>query len=84
MTTRNKIAYAVTSALLIGLCLTAVSINAADWPGFLGPNRDGHSPDKGLLKKWPADGPQLLWKVDTIGPGWSSMSVVDGNLYTTG
>jgi outer membrane protein assembly factor BamB len=84
MITRNKIICAVTSALLIGLCLTAVSINAADWPGFLGPNRDGHSPDKGLLKAWGSDGPPLLWKVDTIGPGWSSMSVVDGNLYTTG
>ena len=84
MTLRNTIVYALTAALLGGLCLTAVSINAADWPGFLGPNRDGHSPDKGLLKKWPADGPPLLWKVDNIGPGWSSMSVVDDCVYTTG
>ncbi len=57
---------------------------AADWPGFLGPDRDGNSPDSGLLKQWPADGPPLLWKVDDIGPGWSSMAVVDGNIYTTG
>ena len=57
---------------------------AADWPGFLGPNRDGNSPDTGLLKQWPADGPPLLWKLDDIGPGWSSMAVVGGNIYTTG
>jgi len=84
MTTRNTTACALTAALLLGLCLTAVSINAADWPGFLGPNRDGHSPDKGLLKQWGADGPPLLWKVDNIGPGWSSMAVADGYVYTTG
>jgi len=84
MTKRNTVVYALTAALLLGLSLTVVSINAADWPGFLGPNRDGHSPDKGLLKKWPDDGPPLLWKVDNIGPGWSSMAVADGYVYTTG
>jgi len=70
MTLRNTTVYALTAALLLGLCLTVVSINAADWPGFLGPNRDGHSPDKGLLKQWPEGGPPLLWKVNNIGPGW--------------
>ncbi|MEI7901306.1 MAG: pyrrolo-quinoline quinone, partial [bacterium] len=57
---------------------------AADWPGFLGTNRDGHSPDTGLLKQWPAEGPALLWKADTIGPGWSSVAVANGCVYTTG
>ena len=84
MTLRNTTAYALTAALLGGLCLTAVSINAADWPGFLGPNRDGHSPDKGLLKQWASGGPPLLWKVNNIGPGWSSMAIADGCVYTTG
>jgi outer membrane protein assembly factor BamB len=84
MTTRNGTARVITAALLVGLCLAAVSVNAADWPGFLGPNRDGHSPDKGLVKSWSADGPPLLWKVDNVGPGWSSMAVADGAVYTTG
>ena len=26
---------------------------AADWPAFRGPNRDGLSPETGLLKEWP-------------------------------
>jgi len=56
----------------------------AYWPGWLGPNRDGLSPDKGLLKQWPEDGPSLLWKTDTLGSGWSSVAVVDGHIYTTG
>ena len=76
--------YALAACLLLGICLTSPFASAADWPGFLGPNRDGHSPDQGLLKQWPEAGPPLLWKVDNIGPGWSSMAVVDGLVYTTG
>ena len=55
-----------------------------DWPGWLGPNRDGKSLDTGLLKEWPADGPKLLWKVDGIGVGFSSVAVVGGKVYITG
>ena len=78
MTRRPTVICAFTTALLLPLLL------AADWPGFLGPNRDGHSPDAGLLKQWPEAGPPLLWKVDNVGPGWSSMAVADGCIYTTG
>jgi outer membrane protein assembly factor BamB len=64
---------------------TALNAKAAtDWPGWLGPNRDGHSPDTGLLKQWPDGGPKLLWKADTIGAGWSSVAVVNNHVYTTG
>jgi len=63
----------------------AVSYAAdAQWPGWLGPNRDGHSPDTGLLKQWPEGGPKLLWKAESIGSGWSSVAVVDNRVYTTG
>ena len=54
------------------------------WPTWLGPNRDGKSPDAGLLKQWPPGGPPLLWKVDDIGKGYSSVVVVDGTVYVTG
>ena len=84
MTTRDAVKCALSAGLLLGLCLNSAVTVAADWPGFLGPNRDGRSPDKGLLKQWPEAGPPLLWKVDNIGPGWSSMSVADGCVYTTG
>jgi len=58
--------------------------STTDWPGFLGPNRDGISPDTGLLKAWPADGPPLLWEVNNLGGGWSSVAVAGGCVYTTG
>lgn len=57
---------------------------AADWPQFRGPNRDGVSTDKGLLKEWPADGPPLAWKVEGLGVGFSSVAIVGDRLYTMG
>jgi outer membrane protein assembly factor BamB len=64
--------------------LLAVSLSAAEWTTFLGPKRDGISPDTGLLKEWPEAGPALLWKNTNVGPGWSSVAVVNDLLYTTG
>lgn len=54
------------------------------WPTFHGPNRDNISPDKGLLKSWPKDGPELLWKFDKCGKGFSSVSVAGGMIFTSG
>lgn len=76
-----------TLPLLTALLLAPLAVlYAADaqWPGWLGPNRDGHSPDTGLLKQWPEGGPKLLWKMETIGSGWSSVAVVHGRIYATG
>jgi outer membrane protein assembly factor BamB len=55
-----------------------------DWPCFRGPKRDGLSPDKGLLKEWPKDGPKLLWKATGVGKGFSSVAVVGGKAFTMG
>lgn len=74
----------VLSALAALAALAAAETRAADWPTFLGPNRDGRSPDTGLLRQWPAGGPALLWKNESIGAGWSSVAVVGGRVYTTG
>jgi outer membrane protein assembly factor BamB len=56
----------------------------ADWPQFRGANRDDHSPDTGLLKEWPKDGPPLAWKVTGIGDGYTSVSVAGDRIYTMG
>ncbi len=56
----------------------------SDWPQWRGPNRDGKSPDTGLLKNWPAGGPKLLWQVNRVGQGWANVSVGGGMIYTTG
>ena len=70
---------------LVASWLLASAANAqAPWPGWLGKDRDGHSPDTGLLKEWPDDGPKLLWKTDSLGSGWSSVAVAGDRGYITG
>ena len=57
---------------------------AADWPQWRGPKRDGHSPETGLRREWPPEGPPLAWKTNGIGTGYSSVSVAAGRIYTMG
>ncbi|OVE74461.1 hypothetical protein BVX94_00180, partial [bacterium B17] len=56
----------------------------SDWPGWLGPDRNGKSRDTGLIKKWPEDGPTLLWKTTGLGEGFSGVAVANGHVYITG
>lgn len=55
--------------------------SANDWPQWRGPQRDGTSTEKGLLKQWPAGGPKLLWQVNEIGDGYSTPVVVGNRIY---
>ncbi|RLD94388.1 MAG: alcohol dehydrogenase [Bacteroidetes bacterium] len=49
-----------------------------------GPSRDGHYPETGLLKQWPAGGPEIIWSLTDLGQGHSSAIVDQGFVYTTG
>ncbi|NUQ66133.1 MAG: PQQ-binding-like beta-propeller repeat protein, partial [Pirellulales bacterium] len=49
-----------------------------------GPNRDAISADTGLLDQWPESGLQLLWKLEGVGKGYSSVSIAGGRLFTMG
>lgn len=53
---------------------------AADWPGYLGPKRDGTSAEKGLLRTWPKEGPKVLWTVP-VGIGYGGPAVSGGKVY---
>ena len=55
-----------------------------DWSQFRGPNRDGKSTETGLMKIWPKNGPEKVWTVDGIGEGYSTVSISNGLIYTTG
>ena len=49
-----------------------VDLQSLDWTTWGGPNGDFTVDAKGLLDKWPADGPKQLWK-RTLGEGYSSI-----------
>lgn len=55
-----------------------------DWPQWQGPNRDNISTETGLAKKWPVDGPGMIWSAEGIGMGYSSAVIADEKIYVTG
>src|SRR5215813_4301304 len=79
----------LTTIAALCLCFSAVSVtrpanmaaSTSDWPQWRGPERNGISPESGLLKQWPKEGPKLLWQVNDIGDGYSTPSVVGNRIY---
>jgi outer membrane protein assembly factor BamB len=67
--------------LAIVLCL---NITAQDLVQWRGENRDGIYKETGLLKKWPENGPKLLWHFDELGDGHASAAVTSSMVYTAG
>ena len=53
----------------------------AEWPQWRGPARDGISNETALLTSWPADGPEVLWRIP-LGDGYSGVSISQGRAYT--
>jgi len=77
---------AVILATAIGAdaCFAAETSKEATWPEFHGRGRTNISPDTGLLKKWPEDGPELIWSYERCGRGYSGVAIVDGMIFTAG
>lgn len=66
------------SVIIFLLCTGTVI--AQDWPQFLGPNRNSISDQKGILRSWPATGPEVLWTVP-VGIGYGGPVVKNGKVY---
>lgn len=67
--------------LLAAVQIAGVAQNPTKWRG---PNRNGVYNEKGLLKQWPATGPEIIWHFDNLGEGHSSPVVVNGSIYLSG
>ena len=64
--------------------LTSFAVAQEDWPRWRGPDLSDHSPDKGLLKKWPKDGPKQVWLYKDAGIGYSGPAISNGKFITMG
>src|SRR5262245_15119233 len=67
------------SALLL-LLSVPLTLHAADWPQWLGPNRDGVWPETGIMRELPKGGPKVLWRTP-ISAGYSGPAVAGGKVY---
>jgi outer membrane protein assembly factor BamB len=65
---------------LVVLFVSVANVRAQDWPQYLGPNRNGTSAQKGILRSWPQKGPEVLWTVN-VGIGFGGPVVKDGKVY---
>ena len=66
------------SALLLFTSLSTAYTQ--DWPQFMGPDRTSISSQKGLLRTWPEQGPEILWSVN-MGIGYGGPVVKNGKIY---
>lgn len=62
------------------LVVCIANVYAQDWPQYLGPNRNSISDQKGILRSWPSNGPEVLWTID-VGIGFGGPVVKDGKAY---
>jgi len=65
--------------LSVLLACVATEILAADWPQFMGPQRDGVWREEGILEKFPAGGPKIRWRVP-VGIGYAGPAVANGKV----
>ena len=66
---------------IVSFMLALDSPARADWPQYLGPNRNGIGPDdQGLARSWPATGPKVLWRV-VVGEGFAGPAIQGGSVF---
>jgi hypothetical protein len=63
---------------------SGVDLKQFSWPGFHGKDRHNKSQETNLAKSWPVGGPEMLWTVSGLGVGYSSVSIADGMIFTSG
>ncbi|HVJ80395.1 MAG TPA: PQQ-binding-like beta-propeller repeat protein [Planctomycetia bacterium] len=66
----------------LGINLIATMAFGADWPQWMGPNRDAVWSETGVLSKFPEGGPKVLWRTPIRG-GYAGPAVVGGKVYVT-
>ena len=69
--------------LLIAGFLAISTAKAQEPTTWRGPGSTGIYPETGLLKVWPANGPEIIWHYDELGEGFSSPVFANGKIYVS-
>lgn len=67
--------------LLVSITVLAQEPN---WNQFRGPNSDNHAFSTGLAKSWGEGGPKELWRINTLGTGYSNLCFYGDMMFTLG
>jgi outer membrane protein assembly factor BamB len=72
-----------TTLLLISFLFLSAMVKAqpTQWRGA---GSTGIYKDAGLLKTWPAAGPEIIWQAEGLGEGHSSPAFANGKIYVSG
>ncbi len=70
--------------LSIMFIFTVLSVSSQDATRWRGANGDGIYSESGLLKEWPASGPEIIWHFDGLGEGHSSPAFANNLIYLSG
>jgi outer membrane protein assembly factor BamB len=65
----------------VATAAAALAAGPHDWPRFRGTEADGAVQGVRIAEDWSTTPPKLRWR-RRIGPGWSSITVVAGRLFT--
>src|SRR3989339_1263548 len=79
---KNRLSTLFVAAMLL-FTVQAITQNQKifEWRGV---NREGIYPDKGLLKQWPAEGPEKVWEYEGVGNGYGSPVFTEDKMYIMG
>jgi outer membrane protein assembly factor BamB len=73
--------HSISILFFIFICFhPAISQETTKWRG---PNQ-GVYDESGLLTKWPADGPEIIWTFEQLGIGYSSPAFALNNIFLSG
>lgn len=68
--------------LFLALVFASSITQADDWPQWMGPQRDNVWRESGIVEKFPAGGPKVLWRAKVAG-GYSGPAVAAGKVFVT-
>jgi len=65
-----------------GLCFSAATAQADDWPQWRGLNRDAVWNETNIIESFPANGLEISWRA-SVGTGFSSPVVAEARVFVT-
>ena len=77
----RRFSRALVMPVLLGLVASSGAW-ADQWPQWMGPERDNVWREDGILEKFPAGGPKVLWRA-TVAGGYAGPAVAAGKVFVT-